>query len=277
MLFSSLGKTFSLNNETLIMGILNVTPDSFSDGGSFTSLELAFEQAKLLLSQGAHIIDIGGQSTRPGHEEVELDIELERVIPIIKKISKELDCIISIDTYRYEVAEAALKAGAHIINDVWGLQKDNGEMAKVAAKYNCVVIAMHNQDSKIYQEDIILSIKKFFKKTFEIAENNGVNINKVIIDPGIGFGKGYDENIEVLNRLNELSFIAPILLGVSKKGFIGKDLNLSPQERVEGTIAVNTLGVFNGAKIIRVHDVLEHRKALSIVDKIVYFKKHNQN
>ena len=135
----------------------------------------------------------------------------------------------------------------------------------------------NKQDYKNYQEDIILSIKKFFKKTFEIAENNGVNKNKLIIDPGMGFGKGYDENIDVLNRLNELSFIAPILLGVSKKGFIGKDLNLSPQERVEGTIAVNTLGVFNGAKIIRVHDVLEHRKALSIVDKIVYFKKHNQN
>lgn len=275
MIFSSLGKSFSLNNETLIMGILNVTPDSFSDGGSFNSLDLAFEHAKTLLSQGAHIIDIGGQSTRPGHEEVELDVELNRVIPIIKKISKELNCIISIDTYRHQVAEAALKAGAHIINDVWGLQKDNGEMAKVAAKYDCVIIAMHNQNSKIYQDDIILSMKRFFKKTFEIAEKNGVNTNKIIIDPGIGFGKGYDENIEVLNRLNEISFIAPILLGVSKKGFIGKDLNLSPQERIEGTIAVNSLGILNGAKIIRVHDVLEHKKALSIVDKIVYFKKSN--
>lgn len=274
MIFSSLGKSFSLNNETLIMGILNVTPDSFSDGGSFNSLDLAFEHAKTLLSQGAHIIDIGGQSTRPGHAEVELDVELNRVIPIIKKISKELNCIISIDTYRHQVAEAALKAGAHIINDIWGLQKDNGEMAKVAAKYDCVIIAMHNQDSKIYQDDIILSMKKFFKKTFEIAEKNGVNTNKIIIDPGIGFGKGYYENIEVLNRLNEISFIAPILLGVSKKGFIGKDLNLSPQERIEGTIAVNSLGILNGAKIIRVHDVLEHKKALSIVDKIVYFKKN---
>lgn len=273
MFFSSLGKTFSLNNETLIMGILNVTPDSFSDGGSYNSIDLAFERAKSLISQGAHIIDIGGQSTRPGHEEVTLEVELNRVIPVIEKISKELDCIISIDTYRYEVAEAALKAGAHIINDVWGLQRDSGEMAKVAAKYNCVVIAMHNQNSKFYEEDIILSMKKFFKKTFEIAESNGLDTNKIIIDPGIGFGKGYEENIEVLNRLHEISFIAPILLGISKKGFIGKDLNLSPQERVEGTIAVNTLGVLNGAKIIRVHDVLEHKKALSIADKIIYFKK----
>lgn len=275
MTFSSQGKTFILDKETLIMGILNVTPDSFSDGGKFNSIDLAFEHAKILVAQGAHIIDIGGQSTRPGHEEVDLTTEINRVIPIIKKISKELDCIISIDTYRAEVAEAAIKAGAHIINDVWGLQKDNGEMAQIAAKYNCVVIAMHNQDSKIYEEDIILSIKKFFKKTFEIAEKNGLNPNKIIIDPGIGFGKGYDENIEVLNRLKELNFIAPILLGVSKKGFIGKDLNLNPNDRVEGTIAVNTLGILNGAKIIRVHNVLEHKKALSIIDKIIYYSKSN--
>ncbi len=274
MIFSSLGKTFSLSNETLIMGILNITPDSFSDGGKFTSVDLALKHAKLLVEQGAHIIDIGGQSTRPGHCEIDLNTELNRVIPIIEKISKELDCIISVDTYRHEVAEAALKAGAHIINDVWGLQKDNGEMAQVAAKYNCVVIAMHNQNSKNYTEDIILSLKKFFKKTFEIAEKNGFNPNKIIIDPGIGFGKGYEENIEVLNRLEELTFIAPLLLGVSKKGFIGKDLNLTPDERLEGTISVNTLGVTKGAKIIRVHNVLEHKKALAILDKIVYFKKN---
>ncbi|WP_448820372.1 dihydropteroate synthase [Cetobacterium sp.] len=275
MIFSSLGKTFILNKETLIMGILNVTPDSFSDGGNFNTVDLAFEHAKTLIDQGAHIIDIGGQSTRPGHEEVDLQTEIDRVIPVIKKISKELDCIISIDTYRYEVAEAALKAGAHIINDVWGLQKDNGEMAQVAAKYNCVVIAMHNQNSNFYEEDIILSIKKFFKKTFKIAESNGMNTNKIIIDPGIGFGKGYSENIEVLNRLKEISSIAPTLLGVSKKGFIGKDLTLSPNDRIEGTIAVNILGILNGAKIIRVHDVLEHKKALSIADKIIYLNRSN--
>lgn len=275
MIFSSLGKTFILNKETLIMGILNVTPDSFSDGGNFNTVDLAFEHAKTLIDQGAHIIDIGGQSTRPGHEEVDLQTEIDRVIPVIKKISKELDCIISIDTYKYEVAEAALKAGAHIINDVWGLQKDNGEMAQVAAKYNCVVIAMHNQNSNFYEEDIILSIKKFFKKTFKIAESNGMNTNKIIIDPGIGFGKGYSENIEVLNRLKEISSIAPTLLGVSKKGFIGKDLTLSPNDRIEGTIAVNILGILNGAKIIRVHDVLEHKKALSIADKIIYLNRSN--
>ncbi|MGL4946793.1 MAG: dihydropteroate synthase [Cetobacterium sp.] len=274
MIFSSLGKTFYLKDETLIMGILNVTPDSFSDGGEFDSVNNAFEHAKKLVYDGAHIIDIGGQSTRPGHIEVDLKTELDRVIPIIKKISTELDCIISIDTYRYEVAEAAIKAGAHIINDIWGLQKDSGEMAKIVSKYNCVLIAMHNQDSEIYNEDIILSMKKFFKTTFKIAEENGVNINNIIIDPGIGFGKGYEENIEVLNRLDELSPIAPILLGVSKKGFIGKNLNLPPDERIEGTIAINSLGIYKGAKILRVHNVLEHKKALSIIDKIIYFKNN---
>ena len=272
MKFESLGKTFTLENKTLIMGILNVTPDSFSDGGQYSSLDLALAQAKKLIDDGADIIDIGGQSTRPGHIEVDLKTELERVIPVIKKLSKELDCIISIDTYRYEIAEEALKAGAHIINDVWGLQKDNGEMAKVAAKYDAVVIAMHNQNTNIYEEDIIISLKKFFSKTFKIAEESGLNTNKIIIDPGIGFGKGYSENIEVLNRLDELSCISPLLLGVSRKGFIGKDLSLTPTERVEGTIAVNTLGALKGAKIIRVHDVLEHKKAFSIADKIIYFK-----
>ncbi|MEG0069477.1 dihydropteroate synthase [Cetobacterium sp.] len=262
------------SDTTLIMGILNITPDSFSDGGKFNNIDSALNQAKLLLSQGADIIDIGGQSTRPGHEEISLEEELQRVIPVIERISQELNCLISIDTYRYEVAEAALIAGAHIINDVWGLQRDNGEMARVAAKYNADIIAMHNQNTKDYPEDIILCIKKFFKKTFQIAEENGVNPNKLIIDPGIGFGKGYSENIEVLNRLDELNGIAPILLGVSKKGFIGKDLNLSPDERVEGTIAVNILGISKGAKIIRVHNVYEHKKALSIADKIINFKKN---
>lgn len=255
--------------STLIMGILNITPDSFSDGGNFFSIDTALKQTKKLLDDGADIIDVGGQSTRPGHMEIPLEEEINRVIPIIKAISEQFNCTISIDTYRYQVADLALANGAHIINDVWGLQRDNGEMAKVAAKYNCDVIAMHNQDSKEYHEDIILSIKKFFKKTFKIAEENGVNPNKIIIDPGIGFGKGYDENIEVLSRLEELTSLAPLLLGVSKKGFIGKDMNLTPSERVEGTIAVNTIGVSKGAKIIRVHNVLEHKKAFSIADKIL--------
>ncbi|WP_297597103.1 dihydropteroate synthase [uncultured Cetobacterium sp.] len=261
-------------NSTLIMGILNVTPDSFSDGGQFNSVDSALNQAKLLVAQGADILDIGGQSTRPGHKEIPLEEELRRVIPVIEKISKELDCIISIDTYRYEVADAALQAGAHIINDVWGLQKDNGEMAKVAAKHNAIVVAMHNQDTKEYSEDIILCIKQFFKKTFQIAERNGLDRNKIIIDPGIGFGKGYSENIEVINRLDELTQIAPLLLGVSKKGFIGKDLNLTPDERVEGTIAVNILGISKGVKIIRVHNVYEHKRALAIADKIIYLQKN---
>ncbi|WP_297404681.1 dihydropteroate synthase [uncultured Cetobacterium sp.] len=255
--------------STLIMGILNITPDSFSDGGNFFTIEEALIQTEKLLNDGADIIDVGGQSTRPGHIEVSLKEEIDRVIPVIKAISSKFNCQISIDTYRHEVAELALANGAHIINDVWGLQRDNGEMAKVASKYSCSVIAMHNQDSKEYKEDIILSIKKFFKKTFEIAEQNGVNTNKIIIDPGIGFGKGYDENIEVLNRLDELTCLAPLLIGVSKKGFIGKDMNLTPSQRVEGTIAVNTIAVAKGAKFVRVHNVLEHKRAFSIADKIL--------
>ena len=160
MIIYSRNKKIELGKRTLIMGILNVTTDSFSDGGDYADIEKAVERAKEMIEQGADIIDIGGMSTRPGHENISIELEMERVIPVIKRISKELDTIISIDTYRYEVAEEAVKNGAHIINDVWGLQWDNGEMAKVAAKYDVPVIAMHNQNGTHYEKDIIISIRE---------------------------------------------------------------------------------------------------------------------
>lgn len=275
MVFTSNGKSFSLNNKTLIVGILNITPDSFSDGGNYNSIENALIHTRKLLEDGADIIDIGGQSTRPGYEEISLEEELNRVIPVVKAISKEFDCLISVDTYKSEVAKQALENGAHIINDIWGLQNESENMAKVAKEYDAVVIAMHNQNTKDYPIDIITSIRTFFDKTFKIAANHNIEKNKIIIDPGIGFGKGYDENIEVLSRLNELKDIAPILIGVSRKGFIGKDLNLSPIERDDGTLALNIFSITNGAKIIRVHNVLSHKRALSIADKVIYMNSPN--
>lgn len=270
MILHSQNKTIELGKRTLIMGILNVTTDSFSDGGDYTDIDLAVERAKEMVKEGADIIDVGGMSTRPGHEEISIELELERVIPVIKRISKEVDTIISIDTYRYEVAEEAIKNGAHIINDVWGLQFDNGEMAKIASKYNTVVIAMHNQNGTEYKEDIMLSMRKFFNKTSEIAEKNGLSKDKIIIDPGIGFGKDIKLNLEVLHRMNEIRDIGPILLGASRKRFIGTLLNnLPPKERTEGTIATTIAGIERGADIVRVHDVLQNKRAVLVADAII--------
>lgn len=262
-----------MRNKTQIVGILNITPDSFSDGGKYFSLEKAIEQAEKLLNDGADIIDIGGQSTRPGYEEISLEEELNRVIPVIKAISSKYNCPISIDTYRAKVAEEALKNGASIINDIWGLQYDNGEMAQVVAKYNCPIIIMHNQTKKEYSDDIIDDIKNFFYKSFEICDKYGIKKENIIIDPGIGFAKGCEENLKILNRIDELTSFAPTLLGLSRKRFIGSVLNLEPLERVEGTLALNSIAIYKGVKYIRVHDVKEHFKALSIIDKLLEYKK----
>ena len=262
-------RELELGKRTLIMGILNVTPDSFSDGGEHNGLEEAIKHAQKMIDEGADIIDIGGESTRPGHTQISDDEEIARVVPVIKKVV-ELGAIVSVDTYKYRVAEAAFEAGAHILNDIWGLQYDNGEMAKVVKKYNVPVIAMHNQVEKEYEKDIIFSIKEFFKKTYEIAHKNGILKESVILDPGIGFGKGIDENLEVLSRLEELREEGRILLGASRKRFIGTILNdLPPQERVEGTIATTVIGIEKGVDIVRVHDVLTNKRAAMVADRIV--------
>lgn len=262
-------RELELGKRTLIMGILNVTPDSFSDGGEHNGLEEAIKHAQKMIDEGADIIDIGGESTRPGHTQISDDEEIARVVPVIKKVV-ELGAIVSVDTYKYRVAEAAFEAGAHILNDIWGLQYDNGEMAKVVKKYNVPVIAMHNQVEKEYEKDIIFSIKEFFKKTYEIAHKNGILKESVILDPGIGFGKGIDENLEVLSRLEELREEGRILLGASRKRFIGTILNdLPPQERVEGTVATTVIGIEKGVDIVRVHDVLTNKRAAMVADRIV--------
>ena len=269
MILKCRDKNIELGKKTLIMGILNVTPDSFSDGGRYNNLDSALEQAKKMVEDGVDIIDIGGESTRLGHTQISVEEEIERVVPVIEMLSKELDVIISIDTYKYQVAEAALKAGAHIINDIWGLQYDNGEMAMLAAEYNVPVIAMHNQNGTEYSEDIILSMRKFFERTYEISDRYGISRDNIILDPGIGFGKGMEENIEVLARLEELRDMGRILLGTSKKRFIGTILGgLSTDERVEGTVATTVIGIEKGVDIVRVHNVLENKRAALVADRI---------
>ena len=263
------GKEILLGERTLVMGILNVTPDSFSDGGKYNSIDAALAQAKKLIAEGADIIDVGGESTRPGHTQISSEEEIKRVVPVIEKLSRELDIVISIDTYKYDVAEEAIKAGAHIINDIWGLQYDNGEMAELVKKYDIPIIVMHNQNDEIYKKDIMLTLREFFEKTYKILDKYEIDRNKIILDPGLGFGKNVEQNIEVLSRLNELKDMGPILLGASKKRFIGKLLNDLPfDERVEGTVATTVIGIEKGVDIVRVHNVLENKRACLVADGI---------
>ena len=262
------GKEFNFNDKTYIMGILNVTPDSFSDGGKYNEVELAVERAKKLIEDGADIIDIGGESTRPNAEFVSEEEEIARVVPIIEALRKELDIPISIDTYKSKTAEAAIKAGADIINDVWGFKKDSN-MAKIAAKYNVPVILMHNREAKPYKnlmQDVILDLVE----SISIALDAGVERNKIILDPGIGFAKTLEENLQVMNNLEQIIHLGyPVLLGTSRKSMIGLTLDLPVDERVEGTVATTVMGIMKGARIIRVHDVLENKRAALMTDAII--------
>lgn len=258
-----------LGEKTLIMGILNVTPDSFSDGGEFNSVSSALNHAITMVKTGADIIDIGGESTRPGSDEVDDKEEIKRVIPVIREIKRYINKPVSIDTYKSSVAREALEAGANIVNDVWGLQRDP-KIAAVIAEYDVPVVIMHNQIDTIYEDDIISSMIKFFEKSLDIAREAGIKKHNIILDPGIGFGKTAEQNIEVLQRLEELHVLGyPLLLGISRKSVIGKTLDLPSHDRLEGTIALNTLGIQMGVEIIRVHDIKENLQAARMADIIV--------
>ena len=260
---------FKLGSRTYIMGILNVTPDSFSDGGSFSEIENAVVHAENMVAQGVHIIDIGGESTRPGAAEVSAEEELDRVLPVVKRLITAVKVPISIDTYKAEVAEQVLKAGAHMINDVWGLQRDP-DISKVIAKYEVPVVIMHNQRGTEYQIDIMEEIKRFLKESIDIALRAGIRREHIILDPGIGFGKTPEQNIHVMARLGELNDLGyPWLLGTSRKSMLGKILDLPPAERVEGTVATSVMGIIQGADILRVHDVKENLRAAQVTDAIV--------
>jgi len=258
-----------IGSRTLIMGILNVTPDSFSDGGNFNSVGQALNHAILMVKEGADIIDVGGESTRPGSDEVGSKEEIKRVVPVIQELKRFINKPISIDTYKASVAEAALEAGANVVNDVWGLQRDP-EIASVVAKHNVPVILMHNQYNTEYDNDIIDSMIEFFKKSIAIAHEAGIKNEMIILDPGIGFGKNVDQNLEVMRRLDELQVLGyPILLGISRKSIIGNTIDVPTHDRLEGTIALNAIGIQMGAEIIRVHDIKENVKAAKMIDAVV--------
>lgn len=278
--------TFEWGIRTYIMGILNITPDSFSGDGLYFDnvIETALEQARIFIKAGAHILDVGGESTRPGSEAVNAQEELARVLPIIKALTAEFDIPISIDTYKAEVAESALANGAHLVNDVWGLRADP-EMAAVIASRNVPVILMHNRSNPKSAEiqdrlggryvgvdynDLIQDIKDELMESVHIAQNAGIPNSHIILDSGIGFGKTVEQNLEMLERSNEIRDLGyPLLIGPSRKSFIGYTLDLPPDQRAEGTAAAVSVGITRGADIVRVHDVALIARVAKMTDAIV--------
>ena len=264
----------SIEKQSLIMGILNVTPDSFSDGGKYLEKNNAINHALAMIDNGADIIDVGGESTRPFSDPVSLDEEISRVIPVIEGIRKESDVCISIDTTKSEVATAALNSGASLINDVSAMEVDP-LMIDVALKFGCPIIIMHMkgtpksmQDNPQY-ESLISDIKDYLQERVDFIVSKGINSKKIVIDPGIGFGKTVENNFEIINNLNHFTKMGfPVMLGASRKSFIGISLDLPEEDRLEGSLAANIIGLQNGAKIFRVHDVAETNKAFVIANKI---------
>ncbi|WP_421382591.1 dihydropteroate synthase [Bacillus salacetis] len=254
--------------QTLIMGILNVTPDSFSDGGKYNALEQAVQRAKEMAAEGADIIDVGGESTRPGHAPVSEEDEIQRVCPIIEAISREVDVPISIDTYKAGTARKALEAGAHIINDVWGAKKEP-EIARVAAEFNAPIILMHNRDNMDYS-DFVADALKDVQESVDIALKAGVPKENIILDPGIGFAKDLKLNLEMMRNLDRLVEMGyPVLLATSRKRMIGTILDLPVEERMEGTGATVCFGIQKGCQLVRVHDVKEMKRMAVMMDAML--------
>lgn len=270
------GKTLDLGRRTHVMGILNITPDSFSDGGRYASADLALTRAREMAEQGADIIDIGGESTRPGADPVPEDEELRRIIPLFERLSAELAVPLSVDTYKSSVARKALEAGASIVNDISGL-RFSSDMAKVAADFGAAVVIMHikgtprNMQQNPVYDDVITEITDYLEEGVSIAVKAGVDPDKILIDPGIGFGKSLEHNLTIMNRLDELKCLGrPIVLGTSRKKFIGAVLDMPvPEQRLEGTAATVALGIERGARIVRVHDVAPMARVVRMTDAMV--------
>ena len=270
------GKTLEFGKRTLIMGILNVTPDSFSDGGLWNAPDKALRHALEMVEDGADIIDVGAESSRPGFVPMSAEEEIERLRPYLELLMKELPVPVSVDTFKSKTADMAAELGVHVLNDIWGLQyagEERGAMARVAAKHNLPVIVMHNQDGKEYNKDIIESMQDFFRSSVEIAREAGMDDKKIILDPGIGFGKTPEANLTVQKRLEELLSVDgelyPMLLAASRKSFIGAALGLPVEERMEATGAACVIGIMKGAGMVRVHDVKPVARMCRMTDAIL--------
>ena len=263
-------KDFKTSGHTYIMGILNVTPDSFYDGNSYTKLDEAVRRAVAIQDEGADIVDIGGESTRPGYTMISSQEEIERVSPVIEAVKKETDLPISLDTYKADVASAGIKAGADLINDIWGLKYD-GKMADVIAKANVACCLMHNRKDTDYN-DFVKDTIDDLKECIDLANEAGIDKDKIILDPGVGFAKDTVQNLKViaaLDKINELGY--PVLLGVSRKSVVGNVLDIPKEERLIGTIALGVFGCLHNMMFLRVHDVKEHVQAVKMTEAVMQY------
>lgn len=265
-------RVFDLEHNCYIMGILNVTPDSFSDGGRWNDMERAKRHTEEMIAEGAAVIDVGGESTRPGHAQITVEEEIERVAPVIEMIKQNFDIPVSIDSYKGPVVEAALKAGADMVNDIWGFKYDE-KVAELTAAYQVPCCLMHNREKAEYT-DFMKDMCRDMEESVAIAKKAGVKDGQIILDPGVGFGKNYEHNLTAINRLQELKALGyPVLLATSRKSVIGSTLDLPTDERLEGTLATTVMGVERGASFVRVHDVKENLRAIQMTLAILRERK----
>lgn len=262
------GKEFDIKNKTYIMGILNVTPDSFSDGGKFNNLDAALYHAEEMIRDGADIVDIGGESTRPGHTVITEEEEIARVTPVIEAVKSRFDIPVSIDTYKGKVTKAALQAGADLVNDIWGFKHDR-QVAELTAEYKAACCLMHNRHEAVYQ-DFLKDMVQDMEECVRLAREAGVADDKIMLDPGVGFGKTYEMNLEAIHHVEVLHSLGfPILLGTSRKSVIGLTLDLPADQRVEGTLATTVIGVMKGCAFVRVHDIKENKRVIQMTEAIL--------
>lgn len=261
-------REFRIKGHTYVMGILNLTPDSFSDGGRWNDRDRALRHTEEMLNEGADIIDIGGESTRPGYSMLSDDEETARVVPVIRAVKAEFDVPVSLDTYKPEVAAAGIAAGADMVNDIWGLKWDD-RMAGVIAESGVPCCLMHNRKNAVYQK-FMQDVAADLAETLQIAERAGIARNRIILDPGVGFAKTYEQNLEVIRRLEELQRLGcPLLLGCSRKSVVGLTLDLPVEERLEGTLATTVIAVMKGCVFVRVHDVKENVRAVRMTEAVL--------
>lgn len=262
-------REYAATGHTYVMGILNVTPDSFSDGGKWNRKEQALKRVEEMLAEGADMIDIGGESTRPGYVPISEEEEIDRVAPVIESVKAEFDVPVSLDTYKGQVAEAGIAAGADMINDIWGLKHDD-KIANVISKSNLPCCLMHNRKNPVYTS-FLEEVAADLSESVRLAEQAGIDKGKILLDPGVGFAKSYEQNLEVIRHLEKLSELGyPLLLGCSRKSVVGLTLELPVDQRVEGTLVTTVMGVMKGCMFVRVHDVKENVRAVKMTEAIMH-------
>lgn len=261
-------RQFAIGRHTYVMGILNVTPDSFSDGGKWNHTDKVLKRVEQMLAEGMDVVDIGGESTRPGYTPITVEEEIERVVPVIEAIRKNFDVPVSLDTYKAKVARAGIAAGADMVNDIWGLKYDT-DMAKVIAESGVACCLMHNRRDMEYQ-DFLQDVRADLAESVQLAKEAGIAEDRILLDPGVGFAKSYDNNLEILKSLEKLQDLGyPLLLGTSRKSVIGLALDLPVEERLEGTLVTTVFGVQKGCAFVRVHDIKENVRAIRMAEAIL--------